>query len=254
MRSITKLLTLSRRLPHRGALRSFSETPNPNPRISLRLSSEEIEKYESEKLERGTFIDLARRLTDPSNPASAALSDRLQKEFASLFSADDASASVTKEFESTRNLNRANHELINLMRQKYHKNQEDLRTMHDRLAAKMAIEKEAAEKKFALSLISTISTLLGNAEKIQGMKEKGNDDLVYNTLEGIKMIEQNAVGVLRRFGVTQVPVQTGDPVNPELHVLAGGKEAKKGGKVKRVVKQGFKMKEKVIAKAEVEVA
>ena len=252
MRSITRLFKLPKRLSTPGAPRSFSETPSSSQKMFVNLTQEEIDSFEHEKINKKVFFDLAKRLANPENPASVTFSDKVHKDMSALFMLDDLKVAVDQEFASTRNLNIANHDLLNMMRQKYRKNQENIKTVQQRMSSQIAEQKALAEEKFAMDLIATINKLYSNSLKVEEMKNKDNADLVNNTQEGIKLIEQNSMVILRRFGFSEIPAAKGGDADPALHSLANGAPLKKGDKIKKVCSLGFKKNEKVVVKSIVE--
>lgn len=70
-------------------------------------------------------------------------------------------------------------------------------------------------------------------------------------LTGILHIRKQLTGVLESKGVTEIPAKPGDKVDENVHDVIVG-EAKKG-KIKKVIKKGYKMNERVIRAVSVEV-
>lgn len=251
MRSITRLLKIPGRFPSSRIVRSFSEDAR-NGKIFISLSPEEIEKCKHDKFEKTTLIDFAERLKNEDIAKSMDLSKSIKSELEALYSIEDLHVSVAQEFTSTRNLNKSNHDLTTMLRDKYKKNEEKLSKLQLQMKQKIALEKAESERNFAVSLIGIVNQLLANSQKIKDMEGKSDAGVVANTLEGIKLIERNALSVLKRFGVEQIDVKKGSDADGESHKLSSGASPSKGSRVKSVITPGFKKDGKVLVKAVVE--
>lgn len=239
------------RLSTTRVIRSFSEDPR-NGKIFINLSPEEIERCKHDKIEKNTLIDFADRLKNAEVAKSMDLSKNIRSELEALYSIEDLHVSVTQEYTSTRNLNKSNHDLTAMLRDKYQKNEENVRNVQLQMKKKIALEKELAERKFASSLIGIVNQLLTNSQKIKEMESKGDAEVIANTLEGIKLIERNALAVLKRFGVENVNPEIGSKANPDETKLRSGKSPKKDAIITKVIIPGYQKDGTVLVKAVVE--
>lgn len=69
---------------------------------------------------------------------------------------------------------------------------------------------------------------------------------------GIMHIQRQLEAVLADNGLTEIPVAPGDEFDPHIHEAVGRTNDKEDGKVKRVLRKGYRMGDKVIRAARVE--
>ena len=252
MKSITKFLKVARSLKIQELNKGFCETQTPDHKITISLKAEELADLQAKPLKHEPIISIVRKLKSPENPQSIELADKIEKDLQHLFSNDEKYATTLKEFTSTRNLNQTNHDLLTQIKNKIKKNDDAEKTIRLQKQQELEKEKANAEKKFALALIDTVHQLISNYEKVNALCSDHSDPLVVHTLSGLRMIEQNAITVLRRFGIETFPTEVGVVYDPSYHQTEN--QNPQGKQITAVLKIGFRMNDTVISKSLVELA
>ncbi len=119
---------------------------------------------------------------------------------------------------------------------------------YKRISAK---EKEEFKKYCLENFILELLPVLDNFEQalLHLPKElKGN-----NWIEGILHIKKQLLDVLEKFGVKEIDAQEGDEVDEKIHEAVMGKTKKEKPIIKKIIKKGYRLGEKIIRPVMIEI-
>lgn len=127
------------------------------------------------------------------------------------------------------------------------------RTLADFDNFKKRTEKSNAEfRKFCVEgFVLEILPVLDNFEMAVDHIPEENQNGGWVT--GIMHIQTQLIKVLEEQGVKEIPTEAGDEVNEKIHHVISGKAKKGKGRVKKVLKKGYKIDDRVIRPANIEV-
>ncbi len=114
-----------------------------------------------------------------------------------------------------------------------------------------AQEKEEFKKYCLENFVLELLPVLDNFEQalLHLPKElEGN-----NWIEGILHIKKQLLDVLEKFEVREIPAQEGEEIDEKIHEAIAGKPKKEKPIIKKVIKKGYRLGEKVIRPVMVEV-
>ncbi len=111
-------------------------------------------------------------------------------------------------------------------------------------------EMEDFKKHAKLDLIYQFLPVLDNFEASLGHVPEKEKDSAWVT--GINYIRNQILEVLKKNGVEEIMVEVGEKFDPKLHEAISGEGKKQ--KISKVLQQGYRMEEKIIRPARVEVA
>jgi len=114
-----------------------------------------------------------------------------------------------------------------------------------------AKEKEEFRKYCLESFILELLPVLDNFE--QALLHLPEELRENNWIQGILHIKKQLLDVLEKFNVREIPAKEGDEIDERIHEAISGKAGKEKAVIKKILKKGYQINEKVIRPVVVEV-
>ena len=240
-KNIKRSQTMS--LYNRSPRMFFSETKDEEPQPSsfnildqVKLTEEELKKT---PLEKSTLKKLA-------EPYGADVYKRLKDEFNYFQKLSTENGNIKKELNSMQTIYTKNKDAIEKLKKMVQEEKEEGERIAIRL--KKEIEKE---KIFAVSKFSTeILEVIDNIERLIENCKVENDSQTY---QGMFVIYNSALNVLKRFGIQKIPSPLGQQVDLDFHeiVFHAPYPGKPNGEVLDVSQTGYVIGDRVLRASKV---
>lgn len=193
------------------------------------------------------------RSVEPYKQTNQKIHEKLSAEIESLFKDKDTIPALRQEAKSLTDVNKVNHEkLVKAVDQIKAAEQEAL-DIEARLSKEIEKSKTYAISKFSSEVLEILDNLELCMENANKNKEKNKDLLESDFYEGIDLTYKHALGLFRRFGVTQIEEGVGHKMDPNVHdvLFIAKDENKPEGEILHVAKRGYKLGDRVLRAAKV---
>lgn len=251
MKPIGKFFKIAQKIHLSSTKRFFSDSTSSASIFKVKFTSDELKKLETETISQNLVLSIVQKLKESDPKLLDENVQQLEKEITDLYNISENFIGVQENFDTIRSINQANHEMMNILRNKIKTSKENLVKIQSVMNDEIERDKKVSQKSFALKMIETIHKLLDNHEHIKEKEENNSDESITNMLEGIRLIEQNALVVLRRFAIDKIKTEVGDKYDEKIHEVDPNSSSKKG-KVKKITKIGFKNAEEVLHKVHIQ--
>lgn len=179
--------------------------------------------------------------------------DRLNTEIESLYREKDSLPSLRQEAKSLDEINKANHDKLVKAVDRIKSAEQEALDIEARLSKEIEKSKTYAISKFSGEVLEILDNLELCMENAQKNKEKNKELLESDFFEGVDLTHRHALGLFRRYGITQIEEGVGAKMDPNVHdvLFIAPDPSKPDGQIIHVAKRGYRLGDRVLRAAKV---